>query len=100
MHRAPIDSGYLQSLRRKAAEYRAEAEARRPPPLAEQVRRWWEELPANQRKDAYTLEEVRQLFRVSPGRLGVALHECGFQRLRRWVGSGPYRRFWIPPATR
>ncbi len=92
-----IVSGYMDSLRKQAAEYQAAAQARRPQPLAEQVRRWWEALPPAQRKEAYALEELRQLFRVSPGRLGVALHACGFQRRRRWTGGDPYRRFWIPP---
>lgn len=89
--------GYMGWLREQAAMYRALRVARRPPPLAEQVRRWWAGLAPGQRKDAYALEELRQVFRVSPGRLGVALHACGFQRRRRWAGSGPYRRFWIPP---
>ena len=93
------ESSYLTWLKKKAAEYRAAAEARRPLPLPEQIRRWWQSLPQEERKEAYLLSELRQVFRVGPGRLGMALHACGFRRVRRWRGQGPYQRYWIPPGS-
>lgn len=94
-----VESPYMAWLKGKVAELRAAKEARRPLPLPEQIRRWWQSLPQEDRKEAYLFAEIRQVFPVGPSRLGLALHECGFRRVRRWQGPGPYQRFWLPPTS-
>ena len=94
-----VESPYMTALKVRVAELRAAEEARRPLPLSEQIRAWWQSLPPEDRKEAYLLAELRQIFRVGPQRLGMALHEAGFRRVRRWQGPGPYQRRWLPPTS-
>lgn len=86
-----VESPYLTWLKKRSAVLQAAADAhRRYSALPQRVLRWWQSLPQEQRKKAYLLSDLRAVFRVGPGRLGMALHECGFRRVRRWRGQGPY----------
>jgi hypothetical protein len=92
------DSGYIKQLKELADE----RDAAKPPHienrLARRIALWWNGVPASERKAAYGMTEFVALFKTSKNLLGVALHECGWQRNRRWPGYGPYVRVWSPPS--
>ena len=66
--------------------------------LRERIQRWMREIPAQDRKERYTMEELVAEFKTSPGQIGKVLHDLGWTRRRRWRAQGPFSRYWVPPA--
>lgn len=91
---------YLYDIRRRAEQRRRERiERHRANALTTRVSGWFASLPPTERRRAYSLSELAELFRAAPNALGPALHQLGWERRRRWSGNGPYIRFWIPPKN-
>ncbi|MHA1539930.1 MAG: hypothetical protein ACTSXQ_05600 [Alphaproteobacteria bacterium] len=82
-------------LMEETQKYRAEKNK----PLDVKIHEWYSQLPAHDKKEYYTMEELKARFPVAPSRIGTALHELGWQRKRNWKSSGSHGRYWIPPEN-
>lgn len=92
-------SPYLAALKRRVAEIRERQEverALRARSLDQKIHDWYTELPPQERRLYYTMDDFVLLFDSAPGRIGTALHRLGWERRRRWNGSGTYGRYWVP----
>ena len=91
---------YIRELRQQTAARHAEAAALRAHnarPLEQKIQDYFAALPPEERRTQYTMEELVLIFNVAPGWIGTALHRLGWQRRRRFSGTGPYARYWVPP---
>ncbi len=91
---------YLEDVKRASAESMAAstaARAERLKPLHVKIQEWWATLPETERDRPFTMNEFARQFKTSPGLIGNALHQLGWQRGRRW-GKGSYRRYWLRPG--
>jgi len=90
-------STYIETLRGQVAETLA---ARRTlgemDPFAAKIRRWYLALPAAERRAIYTMDDLKQIFPTSTGRIGRALHQLGWTRRRSWRTGQPFSRYWVP----
>ena len=94
-------SGYLNRLKAHAAAQRdrhAAQQRERCKRLRDRIEQWMEALPPHERKDRYTMEELVAQIKASPGQIGEALHDLGWQRRRSWKAHGPFYRYWVPPS--
>lgn len=96
-------SAYIKQLNQSAAQAAAlspvSPQRRKRDALATRIDRWWTALPPQQRLSAYHMEDLHALFRAAPGRIGLALHQLGWVRVRSWSGQSAHRRIWHPPAN-
>lgn len=91
-------STYIEGVRKWVAERHAQRAAERAynaRPLEVKIRDYFAALPPHQRRTQYTMAELVLLFNAAPGRIGTALHQLGWERRRRWSGSGSYGRYWV-----
>jgi hypothetical protein len=92
-------STYLEGLKRLAVEHRARQTAKqleRSRSLEDRIRHWYEDLPPQERRTRYTMNQLVLLFGTAPGLIGAALHRLGWRRKRNWRTGGPYDRYWDP----
>ncbi len=104
---------YIERLRQQAEDVqrasRAEAEARRHPPikgvlcnipLTEQIESLMRTLPPAQRDRAWSMDDLvarlngRYRVRPHPKNVGDALRQLGWTRQRDWTAEGGGRRVW------
>lgn len=99
-----MKSSYIKSLEAEnSRQHGVESRARKfhdpESVLRDEIARWHALLPADLRRRPYTMGELLREFRASPMALGRSLAELGWVRKRNWCGSGPYIRYWTPPAS-
>jgi hypothetical protein len=69
------------------------------PDLKQRFLVWFDSQPEISRVRPYSMIELERALGV-PGRvLGPVLMSLGWTRHRRWSGSGPFARFWLPPSN-
>jgi hypothetical protein len=102
MHSPEPASAYVRQLiqetERAALQPGISGLRRKRDALAARIDRWWSELPPEQRQTVYHMEDLHALFRAAPGRIGLALHQLGWVRVRSWSGQSAHRRVWHPPG--
>ena len=89
---------YIKNLIRlsdEAIAASADIAAEKNKPLIIKISEWWERLPDEERYRAYSMHELQTVFKVAPGRIGLALAELGWSRCRVWLTTN-YKRFWVP----
>jgi hypothetical protein len=95
-------STYLTRLKAHAAAQRdrhAALQRDRSRPLRERIEQWLMQLPENELKDRYLMEDFVALFNAPAGHIGKALHELGWRRGRSWKADQPFSRYWVPPEV-
>jgi len=90
-------SAYIKNLVRlsdetNAASATTAAEKSKPLPIKIQERA--NTLPPEEGRRPYSMCELVAVFKVAPGRLGMALAELGWTRRRVWTATN-YKRYWI-----
>ena len=80
---------YLEGIKRLAIEHRARQTAEqleRSRSLEDRIRYWYEDLPPQERRARYTMNQLVLLFGTAPGRIGAALYRLGWQRKTKLAG--------------
>jgi hypothetical protein len=95
-------SSYLTRIKTYAAAQRdrnAALQRERSRPLRVRIEQWLTQLPENELKDRYLMEEFVAQFKAPAGQIGKALHELGWHRTRSWKANQPFSRYWVPPEV-
>ena len=90
-------SAYIKNLVRLSDEANAASEAtaaEKFKPLVTRIKEWWNTLPTVERHRPYSMCELVAVFKVAPGRLGIALAELGWSRRRVWTTTN-FKRYWV-----
>jgi hypothetical protein len=93
---------YIERLRCKTAARRLAASRspkNRRVPLRDRIQTWYADLGASDRQRVYYMEELTPLFGSASSKIGPALHDLGWRRIRYWQSVGSYRRVWAPPES-
>lgn len=110
---------YMANLQRQAAEQQATTAAqlavdqaqheadrlRRFEPLADQITRWFNNLPPALKNRRYHLNEIcanlHGRYQVAPhhGSVALALRQLGWQQKRDYTSRLGGVRYWVPPGT-
>src|SRR5690242_8088231 len=88
---------YLADVQRLSVidrEACAAATAERTKPLRDKIQDWRAALPEPEQQREYTMAELVKQFKTTPGLIGTALHQLGWQRRRYWR-KGSYGRYWV-----
>lgn len=90
-------SAYIKNLVRLSDEANATSEATaavKSMPLPIKIEEWWNALSPHERRRPFSMCELVAVFKVAPGRLGIALAELGWSRRRVWTTTN-YKRYWV-----
>ena len=74
-------------------------------PLEDRLARLLSAIPEEVQREGLSLGHLQVSLRgrwrgsCHPGELGTALRKLGFQRERRWHGSGGFLALWFPPGA-
>ncbi len=88
-------SAYICSLNRRVEATSQSVFAK--PDLRERFAAWYAALPEISRYRAFAMTELEIALSTQGKYLGPVLLALGWQRRRKWTGSGEYSRYWLPP---
>lgn len=88
--------GYAKYLKQKreAAQALREAEPKQPT-LSERIEKWYEGLPDEDKRRAFTMKEFRALFGETPQRISAVLWDQNWTRKRSTRNDLPTSRYWL-----
>ena len=91
--------GYIQRLERLRRE-RLELDQKKAPSISlkDQIQKWWDKLPAEERQQHYRMEFFAEKFSPVFRLIGPVLHDLGWERKRVWAPNRPHHRVWCPPV--
>jgi len=92
-----MPSAYIAGLYREVA---LPADAPKVDSLRQRVEEWYGDLPEVSRFRAFAMSEIEAALGTQGRYLSPVLLGLGWQRKRRWTGSGQYPRYWVPPCDR
>lgn len=67
------------------------------PPLRQRFIDWYASLPEITRDRPFAMTELERALGTQGKHLSPVLLSLGWQRRRKWTGTGQYPRFWMPP---
>jgi len=89
---------HIQVFKKQLERGRIEAQDRLQtsrPTLAEQIAKWWDDLPAEEKFMTYSMEFFVSRFGAPPSKIGPTLYCSGWRRRRRWETGRPHCRVWF-----
>lgn len=91
-----MPSAYIARLNREML-----AEAAQPQPETHSLHQrfidWYTGLPEITRDRPFAMTELERALGTQGKHLSPVLLSLGWQRRRKWTGTGQYPRFWMPP---
>lgn len=67
------------------------------PSLMQRFIDWYADLPEITRQRPFAMIELERALGTQGRHLSPILLSLGWQRRRKWTGTGQYPRFWVPP---
>lgn len=96
MNGLPPNIGYLNQLKLNREKYRLEREKTVVHSLPVRIETWFNSLPEESQKRAWSMYEFKMLFPDEiPQRIGAALFALGWERRRQWKDNQPAMRYWV-----
>ncbi|GGD61724.1 hypothetical protein GCM10010990_09000 [Croceicoccus mobilis] len=92
-----MSSAYVRSLKR-GLEAQERTEQTLKPDLRQRFIDWFATVPEVSRNRAYGMVELESALGTQGRFLSPVLHELGWERRRKWSGSGQSPRYWVPPG--
>lgn len=90
-----ITKSYMQTLKEKRSAVQALRDTTKPPSLHERIEKWYDDLPDDDKRRAFTMKEFKAVFGETPQRMGAALFDLGWTRKRMWRDDRPTARYWL-----
>lgn len=93
-----MPSAYIRLLQR-SLEAEAAPQQKSGLDLKHRFLAWFDSQPEISRIRPYAMIELEQALGTPGWVLGPVLMSLGWTRHRKWSGSGPFVRFWLPPSN-
>lgn len=90
-----MPSAFIARLNREMLESTAQQPCT--PPLRQRFIDWHANLPEIVRDRPFAMTELERALGTQGKHLSPVLLSLGWQRRRKWTGTGQYPRFWVPP---